>query len=134
MNFSFNSLNASGIWFFVFSIFYLLLTLNVIRMRWATKTGLGLGEDRRLLKAIRIHGNFSEYIPIVFIGIILMEVRGADENWLHSLYSGTLVGRILITIGITKTHNFSLYRFFGNTLTFLSLITAGTWNLFQSIN
>lgn len=133
MNISFNSLNISGIWFFAFSLFYILLTLNVVRMRWATKTGLGVGEDRRMLKAVRVHGNFAEYIPLVFIGIILMEVRGAGSTWLHSLYAAAFLARILITFGITKTSNFSPYRFLGNCLTYIVLLSAGIWNLTESL-
>lgn len=134
MNLSLNSLTISGIWFFVFSTFYVLLTLHVVRMRWVTKTGLGVGEDRRMIKAVRVHGNFAEYIPLVFIGIILMEVRGAGSTWLHSLYTAAFLGRLLITIGITKTSNFSPYRFLGNLMTYIALLYAGVWNLSQSLS
>jgi uncharacterized membrane protein YecN with MAPEG domain len=134
MNISINSLNVSGIWFFLFILLYKALTLHVIRMRWVTKTGLGTGEDRRMLKAVRIHGNFAEYIPFVFLGLILMEVRGAGSMWLHSLYAAAFIGRVFIAMGITKTGNASPLRFIGNLSTHVVLLAAGIWNLVQSLN
>lgn len=128
------ALNVSGIWFALFTILYVLLTLHVVRMRWVTKTGLGTGEDRRMLKAVRIHGNFAEYIPLIFIGLVLLELRGVSTTWLHIFYGAAFSGRLLITMGITKTGNFSPYRFVGNNLTFIVLLAAGIWNLVISLS
>lgn len=127
------TLNATGIWLGVFTVFYILLALHVVRMRWVTKTGLGVGEDRRMLKAVRIHGNFSEYIPLMILSIALLEIRGISSQWIHTLFCAAFLGRVLICIGITKTSNFSIPRFSGNNLTFMTLLAAGIWHFILSL-
>lgn len=123
------TLNTSGIWIACFSILYVLLTLHVVRMRWVTKTGLGVGEDRRMLKAVRVHGNFAEYIPLLLFIVTLLELRGTSANLLHGLYAVALLGRLLIIYGITKTSTFSPGRFLGNLLTYAVLLTASVLHL-----
>ena len=47
------------------------------------KTGIMLlhGEDEELLKRIRAHGNFTEYVPLALFGLAGMELVGAP-GWL----------------------------------------------------
>ena len=43
---------------------YFFLSLRVIRMRRRERIALGDGENARLERAIRVHANFAEYVPL----------------------------------------------------------------------
>ena len=68
----------------VLVILYFALALNVSRMRGATKTGIGSGEDPSgpLNKAVRAHGNAAEYIPI-FVALFLYLLLSGTGGWLE---------------------------------------------------
>lgn len=66
------------------------------------KTGILLlhGEDDDLLRLMRAHGNFIEYVPLALLALAGAEVAGAAP-WLVAICGGTLILARLI-------HYFSL--------------------------
>ena len=73
----------TGFFTAILAIFFVFLSLNVVRNRERTKTPLIFWEDPRLTEAIRAHGNFSEYVPIFLILFALMEVNSSSGLWLY---------------------------------------------------
>ncbi|WP_274620662.1 MAPEG family protein [Colwellia maritima] len=59
------------------TLLYIGLSFNVIRLRFKLKVGVGDGGQEQLTKAIRIHGNFSEYMPLALI--LLVGLNLAEE-------------------------------------------------------
>ncbi|MEM9248196.1 MAG: MAPEG family protein [Pseudomonadota bacterium] len=57
-----------------------------------TKTGILLlhGEDETLLRLIRAHGNFVEYVPLALLALAAAELAGAAP-WLVVCCGGTLL-------------------------------------------
>ena len=55
-------------------LMYVALTLNVARLRGAKRVNLGDGGDPTLLKAIRTHGNFIEFVPLCLFLIYLLSI------------------------------------------------------------
>lgn len=47
--------------------FYIFLSVRVVRIRRQEKVGIGDGNNVRLRRAIRAHGNFAEYVPLAVI-------------------------------------------------------------------
>ena len=61
-----------------------------------SKTGILLlhGEDDRLLRLIRAHGNFTEYVPLALLALAGAEILGSP-TWLVALCGGLLLlGRV----------------------------------------
>ena len=55
------------------ALFFALLSFRVIQLRGVTKIGLGFEGDQGLQRAIRVHGNFAEYVPFVLLLHILAQ-------------------------------------------------------------
>jgi hypothetical protein len=80
---------------------YFLLAFNVSLTRGATKTGIGSGDhpSGRLNKAIRAHGNASEYIPI-FVLLFLYFLSAGASGWITWVVIGVTICRILHPISM----------------------------------
>lgn len=98
----------------------LLLGLNVSRMRVKAGVGLGTGDDPKLERAIRAHGNNTEYVPGLLIGLGLLALLQFPAWFLHTVGGGLFVARILQAHGIQQiTEGVPVTRAAGNLLTWL---------------
>ncbi len=70
-------------------LMFILLSLQVVRGRVATKVTMGDGNDPTLRTRIRTHGNFAEYVPLTLLLLALCEV--ADANRLLLAVCGGLL-------------------------------------------
>jgi uncharacterized membrane protein YecN with MAPEG domain len=118
-------LNALSLWVGLNLLLTLLLALNVVRNRF--KAQGDSGDPVTLEKAVRAHGNNTEYVPGILIGLGLMAMTGASAQTI-SILGGTLfVARILHAYGIqqSKVPNiFGLVGNFGTWLTMLCVVTT----------
>ena len=88
-------LAVSPIYVAIISIWMAVLSTLAGAKRGATGIPLGDGGRSDLALAVRRFGNLSEYAAILLILLVLMEVKGVEDQWLH-LYGSTLVAlRIL---------------------------------------
>lgn len=111
------------------TVMYIRLALNVIKLRRKNKVPLGNGGSADLEKAIRAHGNFSEYVPIGLILIACLELNGAPW-WLVAFLGITFsVGRLFHATGIQQEPESFDYRIRGMKFTFNSLIGLIAANL-----
>lgn len=76
------------------------LALQTIKVRRANKVRLGDGGIPALQAAIRAHGNFAEYMPIVLILLFLLEYNGLNVIVIHVIGIAFLAGRYLHAKGI----------------------------------
>jgi len=82
------------------SLFYVILSANVIRNRLRYKQSLGVGKEKQMESAIRAHGNFSEYVPLVIIMMSFLEWAGETTGMLHFFGITLIVGRLAHAVGI----------------------------------
>lgn len=111
------------------TIIFIKLSIGVIRLRRKHKVGLGGGGHDDLERAIRVQGNFAEYVPFGIILIACLELNGAPW-WLVAIPGITLIiGRLIHAVGInTPPPDFSK-RVLGMKFTFYTLITLVVMNL-----
>ena len=110
-------------------LLYVVLSVRVIRLRKRYKIGINSGQEKELERAIRVHGNFSEYVPIALFLILLLELNQAEAWLLHALGAGILFGRLLHAMGLDKSTGVTMYRTIGMVLTFLTIIVASVANI-----
>ena len=106
-----------------------LLALNVVRHRVK-----GDSADQVMLeKAVRAHGNNTEYVPIILIGLSVMAVTGASAQTI-SILGGTLfVARHFHAYGIQQTKMPNMFAMVGNIVTWLVMLLVATTLLLQGI-
>ncbi len=111
----------------------LALTTVVVRLRGKYKVGIGDGGHPEMSRAIRVHANFIEYVPLALILILMLEYRGIPAWALHGLGGGLFLGRVLHAWGLSQNERTSFGRAVGIMLTWLSILVASLWLLFISL-
>lgn len=108
------------------TLLYIVLAVRIIRLRWKERVGIGTGESLPLKAAVRVHGNFSEYVPLGLVLLGLMELNGASDVLMFGLGGLLFVARVFHAIGLTKSIGVSIYRTIGVLGTFaMLLLSAG---------
>lgn len=74
------------------------LMLRVGQARVKGKVSLGDGDDFTLLTRIRAHGNFTESVPLVLIGLIALAQLGATAMVLH------IFGGVYTVVRVAHAH------------------------------
>lgn len=91
----------------VLALGYVFLAATVIRARRAEQGHVMSQPSERLQRAIRAHGNFSEYTPLFLILLTLIEMADSYLWWVSGLGMAFIIGRISHAYGIlvaeTKT-------------------------------
>ncbi|MEZ5774637.1 MAG: MAPEG family protein [Hyphomicrobiaceae bacterium] len=104
------------------AIIYVVLAFRVIRMRYALRVGVGDKGDRVLQRRIRVHANFSEYVPIALILMALLELAGVSRLLLAVLAVALLLGRLSHAYGVSQEPETLVFRQAGMIATFLVIL------------
>lgn len=125
-----SALPVSSIYVVIAAVLVVVLLLRVAKLRNARKIGIGDGGDKSLSRAIRVHANAVETIPIALLLLVMLELSGATSGGLHGLGSGLIVARLLHAHGLTSSSGYSFGRFFGTLLTLLIIPLMCGWLLY----
>lgn len=112
------------------ALLYVMLSLRVVFHRKAHRVGVGTGGDAVLARKVRVHANFSEYVPLALLMLALLELSGTRAALLWAFGAALLLGRVLHAIGLGGSAGYSFGRFSGALLTFLALLAMailGIW-------
>jgi hypothetical protein len=107
----------------------LAFALRIILLRWQTKAGIGDGGDRRLARAIRIHGNAIEYVPIALILMLVAELNHAGPALLHGCGIVLVAARVAHAFGLARTAGVSIGRSIGTVGTFGVIVALAAVDL-----
>ncbi|MBT4891201.1 MAG: hypothetical protein HON65_16780 [Rhodospirillales bacterium] len=111
-------LPITGLYAGILGLFVIPLSIHVILNRYRAKIGIFDGGDEQLGKAMRIHGNFTEHVPLALILMILAEVNGSGPEMMHTLGLILLGSRLFHVYGLSMSAGPSVGRFVG---------VMGTW-------
>jgi len=117
----------------VFAIFYILLSIKVIRFRLSKQISLGDAGDTDLETAVRSHGNFIEYVPIALILMWFLEVITYSSSLSMLLGLILLVSRFAHVIGLNDTKNKLIFRQVGMLGTFFVILVAASYLIWYYI-
>ena len=107
------------------------LSVGVGRLRGKTNISLYDGGNKELAAAIRKHGNFTEYVPLILILMAVIEVNGGSTVVLHGCGLGLTVGRIVHPLGIDFDEMRKMARGIGAMLTMLVFLVLSIYSLYQ---
>jgi uncharacterized protein len=100
------------------------LSFRVIGYRRDQKVEIGDGNDRQLMRRMRVHANFVEYTPYALILMGLAESLAAPGLLVHALGLTLLGGRHLHAYALSQTPHLLQMRVLGMVLT-LTVLMAG---------
>src|SRR5512143_1314199 len=81
---------------------FLLLASRVIRARRGARVAVGDGGNASLMRRMRVHANFAEYVPLALLLMALAESLGTSIWLLHALGIPLLVGRLVHAFGMSQ--------------------------------
>ncbi len=102
----------------------LILASRVVQHRQRHRIALGDKGNEDMQRAMRVFGNFTEYVPMILLLIGFGEMLGAHKWLTHGLGAGLVAGRLFHAWGLSKTSGTSLGRLLGVVLTWLALLVA----------
>lgn len=111
------------------TLLFVFLSLRVISMRHEARVGFGDGGNRVLLRRLRVHANFAEYVPLCLLLMALVEIQNGPAWVIHLTGLLLLAGRSVHAYGVSREPEVSKLRVIGMAVTFTALITAALANL-----
>jgi len=125
---------VTGFYLALLALLYVVLGLQVSRLRRGHRVVFGDGDNIKLRSAIRAHGNFAEYVPIIVLLVAMLEMSGTPAMQIHLLMGALLVARLLHPLGMyvgPRTLQFQICRVGGISLTVLVLVAAAVMALMR---
>ncbi len=112
----------------VMTIMYSFLSLKIIRLRWKHKVGIGDGDISELRRAIRVHGNFSEYAALAIILLFFLESSYGYHRTVFVLGMALILSRLSHALGLWAHGGATKRRVFGTAVT-LSVLNISAFLL-----
>lgn len=114
----------------ILALLYVWLSLHVIKQRRVTKVSLGTGDQESLLKVVRAHGNFSEYVPLIIFLLAFSEANECYPVLLTILAMIIILGRTLHVFAFLYSKNHFKYRVHGMKMTITPIVILSLINIF----
>lgn len=112
---------------------FVALSVRTLLLRRKFKVAIGDGGNQKLLRAMRVHANFAEYVPLCLFLIYLVELQSAPSLMIHALGICLLAGRFSHAFGLSRLDENLSYRVFGMATTFATIISSAVFLLFTAI-
>jgi len=117
----------------ILTLLYVALSIRTLRLRRTLRIAIGDAGNERMLRAMRVHSNFAEYVPLALLLIYLAETLGAQPLLVHGLGLCLLAGRAVHAFGVSRLREDYRFRVAGMALTFTTLVVSAVWLLIASI-
>ena len=103
------------------ALLFIALSIRTLLLRRRLKIAVGDGGDQQLLRAMRVHANFAEYVPLTLLLLYMFESGGGQSVLIHMLCVCLLMGRLAHAYGVSRIAEDYRYRVFGMAMTFTAL-------------
>jgi hypothetical protein len=118
-------MNVTPVYATLLGLLFIALSVRTIRLRRKHQVAVGDGNNSELRRAMRVHANFAEYVPLALLLILFVELDGTPKWWVHALAIALVCGRMAHAWGVSQTKENFRYRVSGMVLTFGVIATAG---------
>lgn len=115
----------------ILGIMFFGLSLRTILGRGKNKVNLGTGNSDDMLRRVRTHANFAEYIPLLLIIMGLLEYQGVSDTLLYAFGTIVVIGRILHFYGLYSATTPMWARVYGMQCTLWPLVLGCTVLLYR---
>ncbi len=108
----------------ILALIFIGLSVRTLRLRRQLNIVVGDRNDQQMLRSMRVHANFAEYVPLSLLLIYMFEAGNGMTNVVHALCLALIVGRLLHAYGVSRIEEDYRFRVFGMALTFTALSGA----------
>ncbi|HCE24880.1 MAG TPA: glutathione S-transferase [Hyphomonas sp.] len=97
------SLEVAGVYVAVNMLLLIYLAFRVVSVRQSAKVSVGTGGNEMLELRTRVHGNATEYIPSMLVGLVILALMGLPAWAIHVVGGVFTLGRLMHVIGLGGT-------------------------------
>jgi hypothetical protein len=115
------------------AVLFVALSWRTITLRRRYRVAVGDGGHAELLRAMRVHANFAEYVPLALVLIALVEIGGSPAWLVHLLGTVLLLARCAHAWGVSHAKEDFRFRVGGMMTTFGVLGVAAAELLRRSV-
>lgn len=115
------------------ALLFVMLSVRTLRLRGRLRIAIGDAGNEPMLRAMRVHSNFAEYVPLGLLLIALVELGQAPSLLVHALGLLLLGGRIVHAWGVSRSPENFRFRIVGMALTFATLLLAALYLLYAAL-
>lgn len=118
----------------ILALLVIFLAYKVVNFRQTKSVGLGDNGDKDGMRAIRVHANAVEYVPMMIILMGIYEANGGSAIMLHIIGTVAVIARVLHATGLSKSAGTTFGRFVGTLLTWITTLVLAGLNIYHFIN
>ena len=96
------TLSISSIYVALLGLLFVPITMRIGLYRSKNKIDIGDAGDKKLLRMVRSHANFTETVPLALILLVILELTGGSQTLLHAMGVTLVVSRVLHYIGLSR--------------------------------
>ena len=115
------------------ALLLIVLSYRVIQMRRALGVSIGTGDQKMVVKRMRVQANWAEYAPIAILLLVVADLQDAPVWLIHLLGSTLLLGRVLHAYGLGSTPQIIPARIWGMYLTFAMITASALINIVYAL-
>jgi uncharacterized membrane protein YecN with MAPEG domain len=112
------------------ALLFVVLSVRALRMRRRLGIAIGDSGNSEMLRAMRVHSNFAEYVPLSLLLVFFVESGGAPAWLVHGLGLCLLIGRLAHAFGVSQAKENYVFRVTGMGLTFTTLVVSVAYLLY----
>jgi uncharacterized membrane protein YecN with MAPEG domain len=117
----------------VLALLFVALSVRVIRQRMRVQAAIGTRGDQALERAVRVHGNFAEYVPFSLLLLLIAELQDTLPILLHVLGLTLVLGRLAHAWGVSQVNESMKFRQVGMTSVFVVIVFAAATVLVNAL-
>ena len=106
------------------ALFFVALSVRTLNLRRKLKIGIGTGDNPLMLRAMRVHSNFAEYVPLALLLSLMVELLNGSILIVHFVCACLVAGRCIHAYGVSNASENYRYRVLGMSLTFTSICAS----------
>jgi uncharacterized membrane protein YecN with MAPEG domain len=99
-------------------LLFIVLSIRVTKIRRRVRVAVGDGGNAQLQRAIGVHNNFAQYVPLALLLLAFIEMQQAPAILVHLLCLALLLGRLLHAYGVSQMQENFRFRVTALLLTF----------------
>ncbi len=124
-------MSITALYVALLAILFVVLSIRTIRLRGQFKINIGDAGNTHMQRAMRVHANFAEYVPMALLLMYFVELQNADIWFVHALGAALLVGRLSHAYGVSQSNENMYFRIAGMAMTFTVLVLSAGYLLFS---
>lgn len=114
------------VWLYAALLALLFFGLSFRTLFLRRRLGIVIGDagNERMLRAMRVHSNFAEYVPLNLLLMYFVASTAPQPWFLHALGICILLGRALHAVGVSQVRERYAFRVAGMALTFTPMLAS----------